>query len=115
MLTKKKIIVIIIFILIIACSLFTLTIKNNFPTSDNYKITLTKLDEYSPDRKLEVYKNDKLIEYDRIYYKLAKKEEVILCYGNTPYVSYLDFLEVNNLVIVLKNGERIPIEYIKEE
>ena len=64
---------------------------------------------------LEVLKNNEVIEFDRIYYDLENNDEVILCYGENPYVSYLDFNKVTKLIIVLKNSKKIHIEYIMEE
>ena len=113
--TRKKIIIFIITIFIITCTLIYIFSKVNLNNQENYKIVLEKIDEYSPDRKLEVLKNNEVIEFEKIYYDLETKEEIILCNGENPYVSYLDFDKLTKLVIVLKNGKKIHIEYIMEE
>lgn len=115
MLIRRKNIIIVIIVVTILCSLLFVFYNFRVSNSQNYKINLSKIDEYSPDRKLEVLKNNEIIEFDRIYYDLENNDEVILCYGENPYVSYLDFNKVTKLIIVLKNSKKIHIEYIMEE
>lgn len=115
MLTRRKNIIIVIIVVTIISSLLFMFFNLEVSNSQNYKINLSKIDEYSPDRKLEVLKDNKVIEFDRIYYDLENSDEVILCYGENPYVSYLDFNKVTKLIIVLKDSKKIHIEYIMEE
>ena len=72
----------------------------------NYSLKVKKIDDYSFDRLLEVYYDDKKIEFDSIEYT----DGVVLCSGDKAVIYYGNISKENELIVVLKNKERIKIK-----
>lgn len=68
-----------------------------------YEIFLVKVDDYSPDRKLVVKKNDKEIEFKKIKYI----DDIELCDSSNPTISVSDIKDVNELIVVLLNDKEV--------
>lgn len=95
---KKKImfgVVIGIFVItIIGVSIIFL--KNMNDENATYRIVVSVIEKNSPDRNIEVLKNDKKIDFDSIYYL----DDVLLCKGKNPTINKND----------VKNGEELKIK-----
>lgn len=81
----------------------------NFNKS-TYTIKANKVDSYSPDRILEVYKDNKKIEYEEIQYL----DGILLCKGNNKTVAYTDLIDEKNLIVILKNHKKVKAKIIKD-
>ncbi len=100
---KKKIIIyaslFVLFIIIVSL----LFLKNK------YTISLVKIDNFSPDRKLIVYKNNKEIDYKEVLYL----DGVVLCTSKNPTISYSEIVDEKELIIKLNNNKQVKAIIIK--
>lgn len=73
--------------------------------NDIYNLKVITFDSYSPDRKLELYKNNKKIEYKEI--KTTKG--TLLCNNTVPYISFVDIKNQDELIVILKDNKEINL------
>lgn len=92
---KKRILFGCIFILLVV--IVFIFFKNK------YTISVEKVDDFSPDRKLIVYKNDKETDYKEILYL----DGTVLCSSKNPTVSYSEIVDENELIIKLNNNKQV--------
>ncbi len=71
--------------------------------SDKYKVVVTIVDNYSPDRILKAYKNNEEITVSEIKYT----DGVHLCNGSKLVVAYNDIKDEKSLIIVLSDGKEV--------
>lgn len=77
-----------------------------FSMFDNqYSIAIKKVDNFSPDRVIEVYKNDKKIEFKYLQYG----DGTIMCTGDNPTISYIDLIDVDTVDVVLNDNRKVSI------
>lgn len=62
---------------------------------DTYKIKIEYIDNFSPDRELIVYKNNKKINFQELHYT----DGTYLCSGANPTVSYSEIDGITELII----------------
>lgn len=98
----KKIIVAIIAVLIISLILYL--------NAGTYTVKVKTVDSYSPDRTLEVYKNNKKIEYKEIQYE----DGTTLCYSKNPTVAHTDLIDEEKLLVILKNNKKVKAKIIED-
>ena len=95
------------FILVLICIIITIFLVTVF-RRNNYTIEVNNIDNFSPDRKLIVYKNNKKIKYKEIQYI----DGTFLCSSTNPTVSYSEIDGIEKLVI--KIGKKKIIAKIVE-
>ena len=100
----KKILKWIILIIVILILLFICFNKST------YTIKANKVDSYSPDIILEVYKDNKKIEYEEIQYL----DGILLCEGNNKTVAYTDIIDEKDLIVILKNNKKVKAKIIED-
>ena len=105
---KKKLLVIISVVITIIVAILLVVLLNK----TKYTITVTRVDDQSPDRILTVYKakNEK-VEVKRIEYLDGK----LLCYGYNTAVHFGDIENVSEVRVILKDGSEVIAKIIKEE
>jgi len=119
---KFLIIVLVITILCIASALYLILkpsktnnfeelLKNNLAVektykTDAYSLKVKKIDDYSFDRILEVYYDDKKIDFDLIKYN----DGVVICSGERPITYYGNISKEEELIVVLKDKSEIKIK-----
>ena len=103
---KKLFIFIPIVIVVIIGLIF---IVNN--QTNNYLIKVSIVDVKSPDRILTLYKDNKKVEFDSIYYL----DDVFICDSTTPNVSKTAIKDIKNLKVKLKNGKIIKVKVEEEK
>lgn len=104
LITKFNISIIFVVLISILCLIFFLN-KNS-----NYMVKINLIDDDSPDRILEVYKNDNKIEYKEIRLK-----DITLCTYDNPAVYYGELVDIEEVTIILKNGDSVKAKIFKEE
>lgn len=87
---KKKLILILLIILALISPFIVLLYYK-----DTYTIEIEQIDNFSPDRKLIVYKNDKQINFKEIQYE----DGTYLCSGTNPTISYSEVVGETKLII----------------
>ncbi len=99
---KKKIIIIctLIIIILIAVIIFVFNKKNN---DEVYTIGLRLVDDKSPARYLDVYKNGEKIEFLEVRYL----DDVVLCKGTNPTIHFTELDGETELKVILKNGKEV--------
>jgi len=101
---KKKLLFILIFVIVLIIILILLVFHRN-----NYTINVEQIDNFSPDRKLIVYKNDKIIEFKEIQYT----DGTYLCSGTNPTVSYSEIVGVKELIIKIDEKEQVVAKIVE--
>ncbi len=96
---KKKVIGIIIVVVLFLVALLTIIFLYNNDKKATYKIVVSVIEKNSPDRELSVFKNQKEINFDTIYYL----DDVLLCKGVNPTINKNDVKNGEELKIKLKN------------
>ena len=99
---KKKFRFFGIFIILIAVIILVFKVTN---LNTEYIVKINLIDKDSPDRILEVYKNNKKIDFNQI-----KIKDITLCTSDNPAVYYGELISVNELTIILKNGDIVQAE-----
>ena len=79
-------------------------------SSGNYTINVEKIDAFSPDRRLVVYKNDKKTSFQRIEYL----DGTILCTKENPVVSYGEIINQKELKIIINKRKNVVAEIVKK-
>ncbi len=104
---NKKILIIGGLITLIAIILIILLLNK-----PKYSITVSKVDDQSPDRILTVYneKNEK-IEVKKIEYL----DKTLLCYGYNTAVHFGDIENVSEVRVILEDGSEVIARIIKGE
>ncbi len=105
---KKKILIIsgIIIVVIVTVLLIILLSK------PKYTVTISLIDDRSPDRLLTVYKNKKeKVEVLRI----SAMDGTLLCKGNNTTVYYGDIEKEEKVKVTLKDKSEVIAEIVKEE
>lgn len=97
---------IIVFLIPIVILILTVILFNR----STYTIKVNLVDSYSPDRILEVYKNNKKIDYNEIQYK----DGTILCKGDNKTVAYIDLIDEKTLIVILKNDKKVKAKIIED-
>ncbi len=100
---KKKIIVYASLFILLVIIISLLFFKSK------YTISLIKIDNFSPDRKVIVYKNNKEIDYKEVLYL----DGVVLCSSKNPTVSYSEIVDEKELIIKLNNNKQVKAIIIK--
>jgi len=77
----------------------------------SYKIVVSIIEKDSPDRNITVYKNNKKIEFDSIYYL----DDVLLCKGINPTINKFDVKDGEELKVKIKNKKEIKAKVLIEE
>lgn len=95
---KKKIILALLSISILLLS-YIILVWNK----DTYIISIESIDNFSPDRKLIVYKNEKKIDFKELQYT----DGTYLCSGKNPTVSYSEIIGITELIIKLDEKKQI--------
>lgn len=98
----KKIILAIIAVLIISLIIYF--------TGGTYTVKIKTVDSFSPDRILEVYKDNKKIDYEEIQYD----DGTTLCYSKNSTVAYTDLIEEKELQVVLKKDKKVKAKIIED-
>lgn len=79
---------------------------------DKYTIKISLVDDRSPDRVLTIYKNEKeKIEVQRIEYLNG----TLLCNGYNTTVHFGDIENIEELKVILKDGNKVKAKIVKEE
>ena len=102
---KKFLLIIFVIIVIILGLIIILNIDNG------YIVKIDIVDLKSPDRVLVLYKDNKKVDFDSIYYL----DNVYICNSETPYVAKSILKNVKRLKVKLKNGKVINVKVIEEE
>lgn len=76
-----------------------------------YVVKVYIIDKNSPDRLLKVYKNDKEIEFDSIYYL----DNVLICNSTNPAVAKSAIKNEKELKVKLKNKKIVKAKIELEE
>jgi len=76
---------------------------------DTYTINIEQIDNFSPDRKLIVYKNDKKINFKELQYT----DGTYLCSGKNPTVSYSEIIGVTELIIKIDEKKQIVAKIVE--
>ena len=114
MFNKITVIITIIIILIVG-SVIALNVgfKENGKggNSDQYVVTINKIDDQSPARILKVYYGEKEIEFKEIRYT----DDVFLCKKENPTVFFGDVVEEKELKIIIDNNRFVIAKILKGE
>jgi len=102
---KKKKLLILLFVFGVI-SLFVMLICRK----DTYLISIEQIDDFSPDRKLLVYQNDKKIKFEELQYT----DGTYLCSGKNPTVSYSEIIGVTELIVKLDEKEQIVAKIVEK-
>lgn len=102
---KKKNIVILLFIFVLIL-LFLIPVCRK----DTYTIGVEQIDNFSPDRKLIVYKNDKKINFKELQYE----DGTYLCSGKNPTVSYSEIIGVRELIIKIDEKKQVVAKIVEK-
>lgn len=102
---KKKIILILLSIFVLILSYIILVWHK-----DNYIISIEKIDNFSPDRKLIVYKNEKEIEFKELQYT----DGTYLCSKKNPTVSYSEIIGITELIVKLDEKRQIVAKIVEK-
>lgn len=102
---KKKTILILlsVFVLIL---LFIMLLSRK----ETYTINIEQIDNFSPDRKLIVYKNDRKIKFKELQYI----DGTYLCSGKNPTVSYSEIIGVTELIIKIDEKKQIVAKIVEK-
>ena len=96
-----------IFVVVIAIVLFVI-----LSGGPKYTITVSLVDDQSPDRILTVYdENEKKVEVKRIEYL----DGTLLCYGYNTTVHYGDIENQKELKVILRDKTAVLAKVVKEE
>ena len=101
---KKKIIAILIVCVVVLSFIILICHK------DIYTVNVELIDDFSPDRKLIVLKNDKEIEFDEIQYT----DGVYLCSGVNPTVSYSEIDGIKELIIKINDKKQVTAKIVEK-
>ncbi len=102
---KNYLIIIITVIILIIAGVIIFTVKDNA----SYTVKVNVIDDYSPDRKLVVYKNDKEIEYKEI----RLMDDTVLWKYTNPSVYHGNVKNESELKIVLNNDKVVIAKVVK--
>lgn len=102
---KKKNIVILLFIFVLTLLFLILVCRK-----DTYTIGVEQIDNFSPDRKLIVYKNDKKINFIELQYE----DGTYLCSGKNPTVSYSEIIGVTELIIKIDEKKQFIAKIVEK-
>lgn len=102
---KKKIILILLSIFVLILSHIILVRHK-----DNYTINIEQIDNFSPDRKLIVYKNEKEIDFKELQYT----DGTYLCSGKNPTVSNSEIIGITELIIKLDEKQQIVAKIVEK-
>ena len=105
---KKKYIILITAIILVILAMLLIFSNHN---QGNYYIKVKAVDKNSPDVRLTVYKDEKEIEVDAIYYK----NDVLLCFGNNLTTNKFNINNNDEMKVVLKNKKEIMAKVVMEE
>ena len=97
-----------VLLIIIVSIIGLILLKNN---KSNYLIKVSVVDDYSPDRILTVYENEKKIDVKKIQYL----DGTFLCSGYNTTVHFGDIENEKELKIVLKDNKVEIAKIVKEE
>lgn len=75
-----------------------------------YTINAKKIDDFSPDRILTVYKNNKKIDFVEIDYS----DGVLLCSGDNPTVSYSEIINEKELIVKINNKKQVIAKIVEK-
>lgn len=97
------------FLIILLCSIVVLLL---FLISQKsiYTINVKKIDDFSPDRILTVYKNNKKIDFVEIEYS----DGVLLCSGDNPTVSYSEIINEKELIVKINNKKQVIAKIVEK-
>lgn len=101
---KKKILILLVVVVVILLSIILLFSKNV------YTIEVEKIDSFSPDRRLIVYKNNKEIKFDEIKYT----DETYLCSDKNPTVSYSEIMNEEELIIIINEKKHVIAKIVEK-
>jgi len=104
---KKKLLIVIPIVIIVAIGLVFITSQSN----GNYIVKVNMVDAKSPDRILELYKDNKKIDFDSIYYL----DDVFICNNKVPNAAKSALKNVTKLKVKLKNGKTIKVKVEMED
>lgn len=76
---------------------------------NTYTITVEQIDNFSPDRKLIVYKNKKKINFKELQYE----DGTYLCSGKNPTVSYSEIIGVKKLIVKIDEKKQIVANIVE--
>lgn len=97
---KKKIIIIVALLLVaIIAAIVLLKIKKD----SSYIVRLSKVDEQSPARYLEVYEDEVKIDFKEVRYM----DDVLLCKGTNPTIHFTELDNETELKIILEDGKTV--------
>lgn len=102
---KKKKIFILLLVVIFAL-LFALFVFHE----STYTISVEKVDGFSPDRKLVVYRNNKKIKFEELKYK----DGTYLCSSENPTVSYSDIFGIKELIIKISDKKQVVAKIVEK-
>lgn len=102
---KKKILFVVIFVIVLIIIIITPVFHKN-----NYTINVEQIYNFSPDRKLIVYENDKIIEFKELQYT----DGTYLCSGTNPTVSYSEIVGVKELIIKIDDKKQIVAKIVEK-
>ena len=102
---KNYLIIIITVIILVIVSVIMFTMKDN----STYIVKVNYIDDYSPDRKLVVYKDDEEIEYKEI----RLMDDTLLCKYTNPSVYHGNVKNESELKIVLNNDKVVIAKVVK--
>lgn len=100
----KKSIVILLFVLV-----FSLLLIPIFHHS-TYTIKVEMIDDFSPDRKLTVYKDRKVINFKELQYM----DGTYLCSSKNPTVSYSEIAKETKLIIKISDKKKVVAKIVEK-
>lgn len=102
---KKKQILLLLFIFVIV-----LLIILSLYQRDTYVINIEQIDDFSPDRRLIAYRNNKKIMFEELQYI----DGTYLCSGKNSTVSYSEIIGIKELIIKI-DGKKQKVAKIVEK
>ena len=110
---KKKILIVVsIIILLLVIILLVLNINKKSLNKINYRIEVSLVDDYSPDRILTIYNNEnEKVEVKRIEYL----DGTLLCNGYNTVVHFGDIEDEKEFILVLKDDSKEKAKIVEKE
>ena len=75
-----------------------------------YTIHVEKIDDFSPDRKLIVYKNEQKVNFIEI----QSMHGIFLCSGNNPTVSYSEVISEKELIVKINDKKQVIAKIVEK-
>ena len=94
---KKKIIIIALLLVAIITAIILLIVNKG----SSYIVRTSRVDDQSPARYLNVYKDEEKIEFKEVRYM----DDVLLCKGTNPTIHFTELDNETELKVVLNNDE----------